>query len=215
MRKLIFIIVLIAIAATGAYSQGFSMSAGGGALFDWNFDNGMEYGNNRYMVEDLMAFGGFLFFDVTYAEVEVNFTYGIRTLVTNSRGPLITESNGNFMGLGFSLLGKFPFSLGKVKLFPLLGGDYYLVLSEEKKSTNIIDVTHSASTHNQIGLLAGVGLDTIFTDQLFLRTEALFHFRLPSKFWTEVSNDKDIVSLGKTTFGMGPKIKVGLGFRFF
>ena len=215
MKKHIFILVLLALAATGAFANEFSLSAGGGALFDWNFDNGYEYGSNSYAVEDVMAFGGFAFFDATYAELDVNFTYGLRQSVSNVSS-VQNGANGNYMALGFSLMGKFPIDLGPVTIFPLLGGSYNMVLvDKDKDGKSVSDVANSSYTSmnlSQFGGLAGAGLDIIFSDLLFLRAEALFHFRFPNKY---TSDKADTFDGGKTTFGMGPRIKVGLGFRFF
>jgi len=72
---------------------------------------------------------------------------------------------------------------------------------------------------SQIGFLAGLGLDLPFSSALFLRAEALFHLRLPSKFMSDLV-DKNKATFNNyggsidTTFGMGPRVKIGIGYRF-
>ena len=213
MKRSILILVLLAVIATGVFAKEFSLSAGGGVLFDWSIDNGITYDSNSYFLsEDVMAFGGFAFFDATYAELEVNFTYGLRSLRSNdSRNE--TGANGNYMALGFSLLGKYPINLTKVTVSPLLGGSYNLVLVDKFEDGGSISDSdyYKSMDWSQFGALAGVGVDITLTESLFLKTEALFHFRFPNKIWSDFADSSD----GKTSFGMGPKVKVGVGYKFF
>jgi hypothetical protein len=229
MKKSISILALLAIVATGAFAQGFSLAVGGGLLFDMSVGNGFK-GNYNYMgmsgsLEESMqnlSFGGFGFFDATYAELDVSFAYGIMKGKFSGTGifagigdTLVPIQDGNQLQLGFTLLGKYPIALGGFSLFPLLGADYNLVLSYKDKNGNSWDKPGDIS---QIGLLAGLGLDFPFSSALFLRAEAMFHFRFPSK------NAKDTVAIFNAgyagfasldeTYGMGPRIQIGVGYRF-
>jgi len=226
MKKSIAILALLAIVATGAFAQGFplSMSAGGGLLFDLSVGNGAKMkfdvmgmsGDMEASLQNL-SFGAFGFFDATYAEVDVNFAYGMLTYKSESSGFLGGGSgpsgDANAMQLGFTLLGKYPFDLGGFTLFPLLGLDYNVVLSVWDKDSS----TDKPGDSSQLGFLAGVGLDFPFSDALFLRAEAMFHLRLPSKWASDLKSGMGSVgSYGSvdTTLGMGPRIKVGLGYKF-
>jgi hypothetical protein len=205
MKRSILILALLAIAATGAFAQGFSLATGGGGLFDWSFNNGVK-ADSEYVGFRALSFGGFVFFDATYAELDVSFAYGMGTGVIDLTDEKRTEDLGNELQLGFTLLGKFPIGSGRFIFFPLLGADYNLVLSAKDK--NGISDDHPGDG-SQFGLLGGVGFDLHFTKALFLRTEALFHFRFASK------EMKDSAPSGaSTTFGMGPRVKIGVGYRF-
>jgi len=220
MKKYIFILALIAIAATGAFAQWFPlhMAAGGGLLFDWSGNNGFEATYVGYHYKEnlqVLSFGGFGFFDATYAELDVGFAYGSWTHVLSSS----TIDGGSALQLGFTLLGKYPIDLGNFTIFPLLGADYNMVLSggEELPSHYF---TKNPGDRNQFGFLAGAGLDypLPFSDALFLRAEVLFHLRFPSKASKDsaehyVNNDVGR-HLNGMNFGMGPRIKISVGYRF-
>jgi len=202
MKKGIFVLALLAILATGAFAQGFSLAAGGGLLFDWSFNNGVESGS-IYAGWRNMSFGGYGFFDATYAEVDVSFAYGLLSIVTEPSSSY--DPDMSMLQLGFSVLGKFPIGISKLTIFPLLGVSYNLVLSAEVDGVS----ASKPSEDNQLGFLAGAGLDFPLTGGLFLRGETLFHLRLPS----EDMNDQTGGGWD-TTFGMGPQIKIGVGYKF-
>jgi len=214
MKRGISILALFAIVATGAFAQWFPppMSAGGGLLFDWSFNNGVETnisGSKVSMGLRNLSFGGFGFFDATYAELDVSFAYGLLTMVTDGPGMNGTDDFGSALQLGFSLLGKYPLNLASLPftLYPLLGVDYNLVLSVKNKDGDSAD--HPGDL-NQFGLLAGAGLDFPLTGALYLKGEVLFHLRFASKLMKDTASSGD-----STTFGMGPRIKIGVGYKFY
>lgn len=202
----------------GAFAQ-LGLSVGGGGLFDLSVRNGLKFdlGNKEeyYYGFRNMSIGGFIFFDVTYAELNVSFAYGsISNLSYNTllnKEKEVDKEKLSAMQFGFSLLGKYPINMGKLTIFPLFGVDYNIVLSVKYK--NISD--DNPGYWNQFGFLAGIGGDINLTKSLFFRMEGLFHLRLPTKKYNDVKdayteNKKDI----NTTWGMGPQIKLALGFRF-
>jgi len=219
MKRGISVLALLAIVATGAFAQGFSLSAGGGGLFDYSLNNGLQThisGSKVYAGYNNLSFGGFAFFDATYAELDVSFAYGKLSYVVKGGGEVEEGMAGNMLQLGFSLLGKYPMGLGGITLSPLLGANYNLVLSGKNPEDG--SRIEKPMNWSQLGFLAGVGLDFNFSRFVFLRTEALFGLRLPSK---EMKNEKnragsgpDALSGVKTTLGMGPRIKIGVGFKF-
>ena len=225
MKKGIVILVLLMFAATGVFAQAFSMSAGGGGLFDWSFSNGAEakIGSDKYYTgwRD-MGFGAFLFFDATYVEVELSFAYALLTSVMINPSDTNTEKGGNMMKAGASILGKYPFDFGFITVFPLLGVSYHaVIIAKDQDGDKINDYSMLDNIKNlsQFGLLGGVGFDIDLTRSLFLRAEALYQLRLPSKFMSdagEVYNEIAKLSggTGYATLGMGPRVKVGVGYRF-
>jgi hypothetical protein len=88
MKKSISILVLLAIVATGAFAQGFSVGAGG--LFDWSLvGNGLKMsgpGGSGSVSFPNLSFGGFVFLDATFAEVDASFAYGTLTAVSEVNG---------------------------------------------------------------------------------------------------------------------------------
>jgi len=199
-KKVILALLMTALLAGGAFAEGFSMSGGAGLLFDFNIHNGVKY-DGGYDGAQLMTLGVYGFFDATYAEAEISFAYGKLVSEGDKR-----DFDSRIMQLGFSLLGKYPFELGDFTVFPLLGFDYNMVLSRTVAGS--ADPEHGK--WNQLGLLAGVGADFDLTDSLYLRGEGLFHLRFPSAIMKDVAS----ATGGSTTLSMGPRIKIGLGYRF-
>jgi len=228
MKKNIFVLALLVIIATGAFAQGFPfpMAAGGGLLFDWSGNNGFEgtYVSTHFEGIEIFSFGGFGFFDATYAELDVGFSYGSWTYVEEESGGYFpgkkTMYDGSALQLGFTLLGKYPLdfiNLGSFTLFPLLGFDYNLVLSVNDKSGGSFG---NPGDFNQFGLLVGAGADYAlpFSDALFLRAEVLFHLRFSSKFANDGAdayrNEHSYLNSVNPTLGLGPRIKIGVGYKF-
>jgi len=207
MKKSILVLALLAIVATGAFAQGFSLSAGGGALFDYSLNNGIE-DPTGYIGFNILSFGGFGFFDATYAELDINFAYGPYSIVTKIPYNNYNMKALNALHLGFTLLGKYPISLAGATIFPLLGANYNIVLSGKYTDGGRLNKPGDLS---QFGLLAGAGLDINFTRALYLRAETMFSLRFPSKDSNDAAKN---FSNAKTTLGMGPRIKIGVGFKF-
>jgi len=220
MKKSILVLVFLAALTAGVFAEGFAMAAGGGLLLDFSANNGVEgtyYGQTGYYGYRNLSFGAYGFFDATYAEVDVSIAYGSITGVEEMPfSPKTTTDVGGIVQLGFSLMGKYPFHLGeKVTLFPLAGISYNVGLSLTGDLA-VGDVL-KASKFNQFGFLFGGGVDYFFTDSIFLRGELLFQFRLANDYQdmaaTGFKYDYPGISID-TTVGMGPRIKIGVGYKF-
>jgi len=202
MKKFIAVLALLALVSVGAFAQ-IQMSAGGGLIMDINGGNGVE-APGLNMSFDHMTYGFYGFFDATYVEVNAAFLFGTRTAKVSVFGLGSGSGTADFVGLNLSLLGKYPFNLGSVTVFPLVGLAYNMVLSIDGHSINVLDF-------NQLALLAGVGLDYSFSEKLFLRASALFQLRFPSK---DQEDAAAMLSGASSTLGMGTVIKVAIGYRF-
>ena len=146
----------------------------------------------------------------------MSFSYGHLSFMTEgllsamgSYMTFLSLPKGDTLQFAFSLLGKYPFRLGSITLFPLIGFDYNIVTSALDGDIDL----------SQFGFLGGLGLDFNLNDHLFLRGEAMFHLRLASKAMKDFEDIIPILSEGipldtKTTLGVGPRIKLGIGYRF-
>ena len=219
MKKSISILVLLALVTAGAFA--IDMSVGGGALLDLSLNNGLsgsfEGFNFKQEIRNT-SFGGFVFFDATYAEIDVSFAYGLlKWSGENMGGPGgNTDIDGNLMQLGFSLLGKYPIDLGMITISPILGGSYNVVLSGKLTFGGVSvdlkdmeDIDNVVQDLSQFGVLGGVGVDFPLTSSLYLRGQALFQLRFPMKFFREMAEGPI-----NATYGMGPRVKVGVGYKF-
>jgi hypothetical protein len=236
-KKIVLALLLAAFVAGGAFSQQFTMSAGGGALFDFSGNNGIKeettYPSNyydsklrgktesAYLGHRSTSFGAFGFFDVTYVELGLYFAFGSMkgVAVLGDEDKEVSDDSESMVQFGFSILGKYPINMGDFTLFPLLGIDYNRVLSVGGETEKI------GEYYSQFGFLAGLGGDIKLSGPLFIRLEGLLHLRLPAKLYKELKDAGDVLSkaneaLGgpktstSTTLGFGPQIKVALGYKF-
>ena len=226
MKKGILVFVLLALMAVGAFAM--DISAGGGALMDLSFNNGVKgtwtdywsgYSVDWYGGIRNMAFGGFFFLDFTYAEIDVSIAYGAMKYVDEEDGhKVVSSETGNSAQLGFSLLLKYPIVFNRIVFFPFGGINYNLVLSMKENGYSYPDPVKDFS---QFGLYFGVGLDNYFSDNMYFRIEAGLGLRFASKFQKDQADLNDYYdpysyegSTAKTTLGVGPRLKIGIG-RYF
>ena len=225
MKKSICILVLFALITAGAFAADLSMSAGGGLLLDISGNNGIKLDISEfkgYVGIRNLSFGGFVFFDLTYAEFDISIAYGSITGVLRDDAKDFDDFDfsGSIAQLGFSLLGKYPIDLGAVTFFPLLGINYNVVLSAKDKDgytiEDIEELNFKTSYFNQFGFLLGAGLDVSLTQSLFLRAETMLQIRLPCKAFKKAADlMKDYMDLSPdTTIGLGPRFKIGIGYKF-
>jgi len=230
MKKVILIFVLTALVASGAFAQLY-FSFGGGLFFSGSFGNGIkmdsENSGENLIIEskmDNISFGGFAFMDATFIEASVSFSFGIITphYLINNEDMTSTEGkdNGyikmNFTQLGLSILGKFPFDLGNFSLYPMVGVEYNMVVSAFNKdgSKVIVDDGHTITENfSQFGILAGLGIDLPLASAIYLRVQALFNLRFPAESINDRIKDNEYFDKAESTVGVGPRIKVGVGFR--
>jgi len=202
-KKVILMLLMALLLVGGVFAERFSMSIGAGLLFDFSNNNGYKSddGYSGVRILTLCVYGSF---DAMYAEVDANLAYGKLTSIADKDN--LNNYDSRVMQLGLTLLGKYPFELGEFTIFPLLGFKYNMVLSHTVAGT----ADPEPGKWNQFGLLAGVGADFDLTNSLYLRGEGLFHLRLPSTFMKDAAS----ATGGSATLGMGPRIKLGLGYRF-
>jgi len=206
MKKRIGLLVVFALVAALSFAQ-FELSAGGGLMFDISLNNeakGTVGSTDLTYGHTFIAFGGFIFFDATYAEAALSFGPAYGGTYYQMRSPGLDEDVEDIyttFAMNFSLLGKFPFKLGSsFKLFPLVGFSYNM---------NFKDF----SQLNQLGLLFGAGMDYNFQkwEKLYLRAELLYSIRFPSNFQKDMA---DLID-GSAKMGMlGAVVKVGVGYKF-
>ena len=235
------VFILISL-SKNAHAANFSLSAGGGGLLGYTFTRYSLKGGNITSTQnmDRLDYGGFLFFDATYAEFSIliqggNSVYS-ENMIYSVASFADSKGTGSETSLGFSLLGKYPFPLNeKISLFPMFGIMYQIALIQKRqpegdlvydRSKGILpedrdknDGSYPLSAWNSFWINAGAGLDCNIFKTLFLRSELLFGFRLPTSYelgaLEVVKNPPMNVSNPKLA-GLtgGPALKLGIGYRF-
>ena len=228
---LVFIFVGQVLSAELSFGE-IKKSAGFMALGDVSYGNGINskatMRSTSYQIQNF-NFGGGLFFDGTYFETFVGFTYGVlnnvkrdnnkQVAITSAQNTVHRESLGNALELNFGVLGKYPIGLGPITLFPILGLNYNIfLLAWDKKN---VALTNSVpSTFSQFGFQAGAGVDYDFTSRVYFRLETLFQLRFVGSNLKEygINNLKWYINSNKGNYssfpGIGPVFKAGMGFRF-
>jgi hypothetical protein len=216
----------------------FSVSMGAGGSFTYNFSHYFEkytvnYTPTRIREENhgnwapSMTYGGFVFIDFTYAELDIGFgryslspTGALRGLFT---GVPDKDINGASIDLG--LMVKWPFGITKeFSIYPMLGGSVQIPLSSDEEIPSYSKFDIYAAVWGR----AGVGADISLTDRIYLRAQILYGVRSKTIMEeeaddlreTQLENDypttapHEEVELDWETFDHGPQVKLGVGFRF-
>ncbi|MDR0474087.1 MAG: hypothetical protein LBH43_10505 [Treponema sp.] len=241
MKKILVLpLVLAFISLPRAYAVDFSL--GGGGLLGYTFTRYSLEGGNVTSTQsmDRLDFAGFLFFDAAYAEFSVLIRGGNNTYSENMIYSVASfadsKGTGSETSLGLSLLGKYPFTLNeKISWFPMLGVEYQIALIQRRQPDGDLvydrskgqlaedrdkdDKPYPLYAWNSFWIDVGAGLDYNITGSLFLRSELLFGFRLPTSYelgaLEVVKNPPMNVSDPKLA-GLtgGPELKLGIGYRF-
>jgi opacity protein-like surface antigen len=234
MKRVWAIIAIAVTVGTAAFGQEaaapeksavFRLSLGVGGALDANFstwfvDKDVSGNLNRYNSSSLGTVP-YVLLDLKYAELNVGLGIG-KVGNFHSDNPL--GGDPNFPARTLSLKGgvylKLPFTLsGRFTLYPLAGADYELFLAAFKDDDRDAKFPTSASKQDAgplealsaFAFKAGVGMDTYFTNHLFLRTELLYGIRLPNKF--EQYQD-DLYSDVDSKLFHGGDFKIAIGYRF-
>jgi len=220
----------------------FSLSAGGGGLIGYTFTRYTLEGGNVTSTQnmDRLDYAGFLFFDATYAEFSVMLKNGSSTYQENMIYSVASLADGTGTGsersIGLSLMGKYPFTINeKISWFPMFGAEYHITLMQRRQPDGNLVYDRSKgqltedrdkdgnpyplSAWNSFWINIGAGLDYNFFGPLFLRSELLFGFRLPTSYemgaLEVVKNPPMNVSNPKLGGLTGtPNLKIAIGYRF-
>ncbi|MCL2609422.1 MAG: hypothetical protein FWD94_05930 [Treponema sp.] len=249
MKTMVLFTALTVLCTSAVFAQdgagGFSLSAGSGGSIGGHF--------TRYRIQagegeasfradqnvNLLEGGAFAFLDATYATLYVGFLGGTGTFdePVTVGGQKLDDFSRSGRGwessLGVSLLGRYPFALGeRLTLFPLLGMDWHLALSQRRTDgPAVYDRTNppagSTDAHlngnfkisdwNVLFVRLGAGASFDLTDRLFLRGDLLYGIRLMSRQeklsleTVKTLTEEDSPKLGGLS--SGPTVRIGLGWR--
>jgi opacity protein-like surface antigen len=234
MKRVWAIIAIAATVGTAAFGQetaaskkpsAFRMSVGGGGFVSgdfstWNIDEDVPGDLDRYNATRL-GVGAYGFFDFKYVELNVGLAYG---KLENSSPESDLAADPNFPAKTLSLYGgvylKYPFTISdRFTLFPLAGIDYSLYMLAKKDDGRDAGFPVSAGTRDAKAMEAlsalsfklGIGLDTFFTDHLFLRTELFYGIKPPNKMEKYLSEVRQNIDW---TLSHGGDFKIAVGYRF-
>ncbi|GHV00421.1 hypothetical protein FACS189483_10500 [Spirochaetia bacterium] len=230
MKKAFAIMMVAVVMGTSAFAL--DLSAGIGGLFTADFtdtfstdDLTKDAFKDNYEDYQLLGGGFNLFFDATYAELNIGMAFG-------SRGSLYKDATEdskvggkyaiNTTALRIGLLGKYPIAItDTITLFPLLGLDYEIVLGMQQDGNDLTKSPYNLKTadYGALWFKLGVGGDIALTDRLYLRPEFLYGIRLNTQ--AEIDQGKEDVYGSSKKYsdvlgvvGHGLDIKISVGYRF-
>ncbi|MCL2805117.1 MAG: hypothetical protein FWD26_04180 [Treponema sp.] len=218
-KKIVLFVILAAIAAGGVFGQSV-LSMGGGGFYYRDFQgSGFEVGDSS--VSDRLeifskGYGLHAFVDVKYIEASLGVLWGIFTMLETEKYFGTADSQRldiDLQSVNVSLLGKFPFKLGNIILFPAAGIEYQMIRSL------IFSYTMFTDTYkfNSLWVRFGVGLDVSTSGRMYFRFTGLYGIKLYSEAEKEYEERFKLLNPGETIekiLGHGLLLKAAIGFKF-
>jgi len=243
MKKAILVLLILSLGKI-VFAADFSLSAGAGGLLGYNFTRYTIEGDGVKSTQDMdrFNFGLFAFFDVTYGVLAVTYQrgdsiYAENMILGDSSGFSDGKGRGYERSIGISLMGKYPFKINdSFSWFPMLGVEYQISLLQRRKSDDgdiVYDRTNGRtpedmdkdgkpyplSAWNACWINVGAGLDYNIAKPIFLRSELLFSFRLPTTYELSalevVKSQINVPSFKLAGLTGGPTLKLAAGYRFY
>ena len=243
MKRTIFILILLAAAKT---VFALDLSIGGGGSAGYTFTRYTLTGGavESKQTMDRFDYGGSVFFDFTYGTFSVGYLGGISRFRENMRLDSSssegstefadTTGKGSEGALSISLLGKYPFKIKeKLTLFPIFGIDYQIALIQMRETESGLSYNRAdgrfmedrdkdgkaypLSAWNYFRINVGTGLDFAFAEKVFLRSELLFGFRLPTAYeMGALDVIENLMNIQNPKLGGltgNPALKISVGYR--
>ena len=238
MKKAAVVIVMLSLAHS-VFAADFSF--GGGALAGYTFTRYTLHGGSVESVQimDRFDYGGFVFFDASYVVFAIMYQAGNGTfrenMILDDSSLADTTGTGNEAVLGLSLLGKYPFTVNeRIAWYPMFGVEYHIALIQRRTTAGGLvynrdggrfmedrdkdNNTYPLSAWNSLWIQIGAGLDYSLSGPLFLRSELLFGFRLPTSYeMGALEVIENLMNIQDPRLGGltgKPALRISAGFRF-
>jgi opacity protein-like surface antigen len=198
----------------------FRISLGGGGMLSanmstWGLDKDQPGDLGRYN-SSIINTAPFIMFDAKYIEANIGLLLG-QAQNSNLGNPVFPAET---LGMLFGAYLKLPFTLSDMfTLYPLAGARYDLYLLSRKSdgrdaafSTGSGETSDAMEALSTVTFSLGAGLDTFFTEHLFLRTELLDGISLPNKMdvYLTDSRSADV----EWQLSHSGEFKLAVGWRF-
>jgi hypothetical protein len=195
------------------------LSVGGGLFFIDGFGGGIKWTSEEAVAMPYFGGGIYIFLDATYAEVFAGYTMTSGTWESSAAtNEIIPDMKCSYLNIG--VLAKYPFTVGNIKLFPLLGIDYEMAVSGKLEFATLgqeyefdgMDDRYAAKMLTNFWVKFGGGVELNITESLYLRGELLYGVRMANDFEKNgaIFNNKK----GTPMTGQGVSLRAGVGFNF-
>jgi len=202
MKKILVLVCVLCFVGIGVFAQDLALSAGvqaGMSFYNLN-DNfsSNDYGWN------MTTFLGGVFFDATYIRLSADFQMGLGgQFYVNSTTTDFDSLSVSYINL--TLLGKYPFDLGGIKIWPAIGLRYALALNYEINGSDFLSASNADLSDFYI--VGGVGMDYDLGG-LYITVQALYCLNLTAN---PTTNEP---ASGETISAQDIQISAGVGFGF-
>jgi len=217
MNKLVFWLIMM-IAVTCLYAQDFELSIGGEFIYNshyLSYDSYQDIFNNSHdgKTDDIIGFG--VWVDYTYLKLSIDYTMSVQQskYVYEEMGGVViidefydTPEGYAHDSILFSLIFKFPFDLGFMKIAPEFGIAYNWLIYADWDGNGENDFEKWAN-EDLNDFFAGVGFGFLFTfDPIIIGLEALYWSNItPNATTNELSSIESV-------HGFIIELKFGVGF---
>ena len=233
-KRFFLALLVVTMAAGGAFAQ-ISLSAGLGGTFTADFYNLNWTKDGKDMLDafdvpkdiyDTNNVGGgfFAYFDATYVMVSLGMNFfDVSPANKDSKKEKddwkIKDSLTEF---DIGLYGKYPFDLGGITLFPMLGVDFKIVLAQDttvdgekfKYTNDEGEEVSPVGDLSSVWFKAGVGLDIPLGEKLYLRPMFLYGLGLNNKSQNDMEKSLNEGTKLGSYINHGLDVKLALGFKF-
>ena len=220
MKKLVILVFALFI-TVGIHAQNFSISSGVDALFNlYNLNYRNEADSDNYTTTDqadkILGFG--IWFDATFARLSVDYTMSLnftRHAVAVAGGTTVGDSEVDSpdgyarTNILITLVGKYPFDIGGIKIFPEVGlaYNYMMFLDDDGDGDNDLE-EHDNEDVNDFYIIAGGGID-ISVNFVVITAVIEFGYDLTPNIYTDEPASTESYSCWFLQF------KLGVGYKFF
>ncbi len=169
--------------------------------------------------ESLTEFKFSGFADLTYAQFQIGYS-SIVSGEVEIEYPGVGTATGDFEGtltyLTFGAFGKYPYKLGSLTVFPLLGLEYKLNLAAEDADGNDLkkDATSKEKSDlNELWIKAGAGADFKISEKVYVRPSLVLGYRFLSELEQDIIADWDDMGVDASVTALGADFNLAVGFK--
>jgi hypothetical protein len=225
-KSSISVLMFLGLAISTTYATGFNTSIGFGGDFGpvfTSFDTNIPELDKSTVEDtlknsDLNRTGFWFYLDCTYFEIDLGGKFYNAIIKRNGIG---LEEKQYYFNIG--LMGKYPFSIRKNKLYPFIGFDWQIFTkvkdtqgnySLEVKRSDLFIIGIDKNYFDRFVFNFGFGIDSVITDRSYIRSILGYGINAHTR------SQDDLIDIIKDTgynisvLNHGPSIKIALGYKF-
>ena len=196
-KRLVSMLLVAALCTTSLFA--IDLSVGGGIDFTHAIKK-VEIDTGWFKINSKATgnfFGVKCFFDAQYVLGTLGFSFGSSEVT-----PLVSGINMSYFNMAF--FGKYPFTVGIAKIYPLFGFDLNFNISCKKDGENYKEKLDSSYNFHRHYVAFGVGSDVYVKERLFLKPSLLLGFQMNKNMGSTATKESGFMfNLG---FSVGYKL---------